>query len=101
MKAMNALLLHDKDNVAVSFYEGAKARDAISITDRRGETARIILAEPVPYGHKVAVAPIRKGEMVIKYGEIIGRATEDIAAGCHVHVHNMESLRARGDLEGK
>lgn len=42
----------------------------------------------VPFGHKVALAPIRKGEPVIKYGVAIGRATRDIAAGEHVHVHN-------------
>jgi len=37
------------------------------------------------------------GEPVIKYGEVIGRATKDIGEGTHAHVHNIESLRGRGD----
>ena len=35
--------------------------------------------------------------IIVKYGEIIGRATQDIAVGQHVHVHNLESCRGRGD----
>lgn len=44
---------------------------------------------------------IQKGEYIYKYGEIIGKATKEILAGYHAHVHNIESLRGRGDLEGK
>ncbi len=40
-------------------------------------------------GHKYAVRPIACGENVIKYGMPIGHATADIAAGEHVHVHNV------------
>lgn len=40
-------------------------------------------------GHKYAVAPIQKGENVIKYGNPIGHATCDIALGEHVHTHNV------------
>ncbi len=35
--------------------------------------------------------------MCYKYGQVIGRATKDIEAGGHVHVHNLESTRGRGD----
>jgi len=45
---------------------------------------------PVPSGHKIAARAIAKGEPVRKYDQIIGFATEDIAAGAHVHVHNVE-----------
>ncbi|MPN58021.1 Galactarate dehydratase (L-threo-forming) [bioreactor metagenome] len=54
----------------------------------------------VPYGHKIAVRDIKAGEDILKYGEVIGRATDDIQKGAHVHVHNVESLRGRGDLSG-
>lgn len=47
-------------------------------------------------GHKHARVPIRAGEAVIKYGEVIGRATADIAVGEHVHTHNLKTA-----LEGK
>ena len=44
----------------------------------------------VPRGHKVAVADIGKGAAILKYAQIIGYAGEDIAAGDHVHTHNLE-----------
>ena len=40
-------------------------------------------------GHKYALRPIAAGENVIKYGMPIGHATRDIAAGEHVHTHNL------------
>ncbi|HEY1940863.1 MAG TPA: altronate dehydratase family protein [Roseiarcus sp.] len=43
----------------------------------------------IPQGHKIAVEPISAGQPVRKYGQIIGLATCDIAAGEHVHVHNV------------
>ncbi len=45
----------------------------------------------VPAGHKIALRDIPKGEYVIKYGEIIGRAKVDIKAGEWVHTHNVAS----------
>ena len=45
----------------------------------------------MPLYHKVARTPIPKGENVVKYGEYIGVATCDIAAGEHVHTHNCVS----------
>ena len=50
-------------------------------------------------GHKVSLFRIEKGERIIKYGETIGLATAKIDTGCHVHVHNLESRRGRGDLK--
>ena len=40
-------------------------------------------------GHKYARRAIAAGEAVVKYGMPIGHATRDIAAGEHVHVHNL------------
>lgn len=56
------------------------------------------MRQPIPFGHKLALGKIEKRKAVIKYGEEIGRAIEDIDAGQHVHIHNVESLRGRGDL---
>jgi len=44
------------------------------------------------------VCAIRAGEAVVKYGSPIGTASADIAAGAHVHTHNVASARGRGDL---
>jgi len=43
----------------------------------------------VPPGHKVATQAIAKGQAVRRYDQIIGMATRDIAAGEHVHTHNL------------
>ncbi len=44
----------------------------------------------IPRGHKIAARPIAKGEKVIKYNQVIGYATRDLAAGEHVHVDECE-----------
>lgn len=49
----------------------------------------------IPPGHKVATRDIRQGEPVRRYNQIIGFASKPIAAGEHVHVHNL----AMGDFE--
>ena len=94
-------LLHPRDNVATALVELAPG----TIVDRpdagganSGVGSRIEVRAAIPFGHKVALAPIRAGEPVVKYGEVIGLASADIAPGEHVHVHNVESQRGRGDL---
>lgn len=52
---------------------------------------KMTLASRVTLGHKVAAREISRGEVILKYGAPIGVATEDIAPGAHVHVHNMRS----------
>ena len=47
--------------------------------------------EIIPAGHKYALCDIAQGECIIKYGEIIGRATQDIAKDEWVHTHNVKS----------
>ncbi len=51
----------------------------------------VTVASEVPAGHKIAMRVIRAGEIVLKYGYPIGVATRDIAAGEHVHSHNLAS----------
>ena len=58
----------------------------------------VLLKEDIEKGHKFALKHIRTGEKVIKYGEVIGRATKDIAPGEHVHSHNM-TTNLEGTLE--
>ncbi|MDI6856898.1 MAG: UxaA family hydrolase [Dehalococcoidia bacterium] len=45
--------------------------------------------EAVPRGGKIALSPIPAGKAVLRYGEEIGVALTDIAAGQHVHTHNL------------
>ncbi|HEX7475918.1 MAG TPA: UxaA family hydrolase, partial [Dehalococcoidales bacterium] len=59
----------------------------------------IMLLDDVSAGHKFALRKIKKGVPVIKYGETIGLATTTILLGQHVHVHNVEGTRGRGDKQ--
>jgi len=91
---IRAIVLHPKDNVATLIADG-KAGDEVQLQGREGTVA---LAQDVNYGHKIALVPMPAGAEVVKYGEIVGRMTAGAAVGEHVHVHNVESLRGRGDL---
>jgi altronate hydrolase len=50
---------------------------------------KLTCAERIPAGHKVATRTIEAGSPVRRYNQIIGFATKTIAAGQHVHVHNL------------
>jgi altronate hydrolase len=51
----------------------------------------VAVRQSVTLGHKVAVCDIPKGEVVRKYGQVIGFASQDIRAGEHIHVHNCSA----------
>jgi hypothetical protein len=85
----NWLWLHAEDNVAMALSDFAKG----SAIDVKG--TNIVFQDSVEYGHKFAVRKIAAGEPVIKFAETIGVAKRDISIGEHVHVHNVQSLRAR------
>ena len=53
--------------------------------------AYVTVNEKIPCGHKIAIKDIAAGEPVIKYGTGIGIACEAIAAGSHVHTHNLKT----------
>lgn len=95
--AIDAIVLNPLDNVAIAVQELTAKQNAVVRVGR--ELTHITLTENIPYGHKFAVRDISKGENILKYGEVIGRATANINAGCHAHIQNIESLRGRGDLD--
>lgn len=74
--------IHKNDNVAVA-VEPLSKDSAVSF-----ESGEIILKNDVPAGHKFALSDIEKGKLIIKYGEPIGKAKENIYEGEHVHTHN-------------
>ena len=101
MKENIALKVTDKDNVATIFADDLTDGSRVTVLDKRGERQEYTVKGTVPYGHKIALVPIKKGELIIKYGEEIGIATRDIAPGEYVHVHNLDSMRGRGDWDKK
>lgn len=92
-----ALKVNDLDNVATVFANDVKAGMLVDIKDKKGNTITATVLADIPYGHKIAVKDIKKGELINKYGEEIGIATKDIKKGEYVHVHNLDSMRGRGD----
>jgi len=91
---VRAFVLNASDNVATLIDPAARGA-AVSFVGQ--SSGSITATSDIAFGHKIAVQPIRRGDQIIKYGKVIGQATQDIAAGAHVHVHNVEALRARGD----
>jgi altronate dehydratase len=78
-------------------------RPALALPAGAAVADDVAAGEPIPSGHKVAVAPIAAGEAVRRYGQVIGAATQPIPAGAHVHVHNlvMSQLRAEPELRNR
>ena len=83
---INALRLNETDNVLIALLP-LLAGD----TSSPGVTT----AEDIGAGHKFAARDIKQGEQIVKYGQVIGVATADIAIGCLVHSHNLAMGDAR------
>jgi hypothetical protein len=90
------IVIRDKDNVATATRDISVGELlSFAMVGRQGTlTAR----QDIRFLHKVALRDIAAGERIYKYGAVIGEATRPIAAGEHVHVHNIRSLwgRAKG-----
>ena len=77
--------MHSHDNVAIAKQTVPKG----TAFQLEPGGSRIVTAETVEFGHKVALAPIAAGEPVRKFGQLIGFASRDIATGEWVHSHNL------------
>ena len=66
-------------------------KDCVIINEKDNVGISLAGTETIPAGHKFALREIKKGDYVVKYGEIIGRATADIQKGEWVHTHNVKS----------
>ncbi len=86
--AKKTIIINPLDNVAVALCDLKKGEKHEGVT----------LTEDITKGHKFALKPIKTGEHIIKYGNPIAYATADIAAGEHVHTHNVHT-NLKGELE--
>jgi altronate hydrolase len=78
---MSIFILHKNDDVAV-------AKKAIATGERLSPDVDVSAVTDVPGMHKVALHPIARGDGIRKFNQMIGFASQDIAAGEHVHAHN-------------
>ena len=79
------LRLHPADNV-LTVIRTLEAGERLDI-----EGVETLMATRLALGHKIAARAIAAGGKIVKYGAPIGSATCDIAAGEHVHTHNLRS----------
>lgn len=84
-----AFVVDSRDNVATALC--ALAQGAVRLT---GDAAipQLEAAESIPNGHKIALRAIAAGEPILKYGVVIGQATQTIPMGSWVHLHCIKSL---------
>ena len=91
-EAKRAVIMAAADSVAIALGDldsGDKVRIRSLLQEIVGEFE---VSDSVPYGHKISVKPVAKGDEIIKNGEVIGIATRPISKGQHVHIHNIVSL---------
>jgi len=91
-----ALVANPCDNVATLLSACEKQCPALLIDSTLQQLGSMIVIEPVPIYHKMAIRVIAAGEPIIKFGEAMGVASQAIDPGCHVHVHNVGSFRLAG-----
>jgi altronate dehydratase small subunit len=76
------------DNVATLLEDAGPGPAAVLGAARN---AAVELLEEIKLGHKVCTRAAAKGDLIVKYGVPIGVATQDIALGAWVHLHNCAS----------
>jgi len=82
MSDASVIRIHPADDVVIARQQlvGGTRLDELGVT----------VIGLVPPGHKIAVRDIAAGAPVRRYNQIIGTAKQPIAAGQHVHTHNLE-----------
>lgn len=88
------ILMHEADDDVGVAVMDLKAGAEVGAATLEGQpVGTLVLGEDIPLGHKVALRDLKAGQKVREYGRPIGAATQDIARGAHVHVHNLKTLR--------
>ncbi|VWB87701.1 UxaA family hydrolase [Burkholderia lata] len=89
MTQRRTLHIHPDDNVVIALENAAPGDTIVGIFST--------VQQPIAMGHKLALHDIAAGSPVRRYGQVIGRATQDIPAGSHVHVHNVAAESEQAD----
>ena len=85
-----AVLIEDNDTV-LTVLEAVFAGETVSTG-----LEEVAALEDIPQYHKIARWAVKRGEILYKYGQPMGYATADIAAGQWVHTHNADSEQPEG-----
>ena len=89
-----AILMHEADDdVGVAVMDLTAGSEVGAATLEGQSVGSLVVIQDIPLGHKVAMRDLPQDKRVIEYGQPIGRATQAIKRGEHVHVHNIRTLR--------
>ncbi|HIT42504.1 MAG TPA: UxaA family hydrolase [Candidatus Caccovicinus merdipullorum] len=87
---INALLMDPKDNVVTCV---AQVEAGSQVVYRNGDQLCCLKAEEtIPFCHKIALEDLKKGDEVMKYGELIGKTSCDVAKGHWISHENIYSV---------
>jgi altronate dehydratase small subunit len=88
-----AVQIDEKDNVATVTIQAAQGEELEVLNPDGAVILETRTNEAIPFGHKIAIEDLDAGVNVVKYGEIIGVASQSIPSGRWVHTHNVKSAR--------
>jgi altronate dehydratase small subunit len=89
------LIVHHNDNVANAVEDIEKGDTFEYVYD--GRSTQLKALDDIRFGFKAAVCDIPVNGAILKYNQVIGRASKPIRVGECVHIHNVEGTRGRGD----
>lgn len=93
MNMKRAIVIDAKDNVATALTNIESGDTVMVVSSSQNKICETKVTKAIPFGHKLAISAISKGDKVIKYGEPIGHASQDIGPSEYVHIHNVDSNR--------
>ncbi|MBR1939045.1 MAG: altronate dehydratase [Spirochaetales bacterium] len=94
---INALMMNEHDNVVTCVEEVQKGNEVVYV--KKGKKESLIAEETIAYCHKIALKDLKKGEEVIKYGELLGLTNCEIGKGHLVNHENIYSVPRDYDSE--
>lgn len=88
------VLRHQSQDTVGIVIEKVMEGQSVLVKDITGQPAESIsVKETIPIFHKIALQPMKKHELVIEYGQVIGEAMQDIECGAYVHIHNIKTRK--------
>ena len=85
-KQKKSFIVMNQDDNCATALEDVPKDSKVQILD-----ISITINHTIPLGHKIALVDIEKGDLVKKYGQVIGFATVNILKGDWIHTHNLTS----------
>ncbi|AFM02067.1 MULTISPECIES: UxaA family hydrolase [Desulfitobacterium] len=87
-------LLHEaQDDVGVAVQDIKAGEEVMGVDIHSGKECHVKANHDIQLGHKIALKGKKQGESLIKYGENVGKVTQDIKVGDWVHTHNLKTAR--------